>query len=58
MKEKERKIITIGRPSIEHLTKAEAKVFYSTLLSCVIEYYKGKERKETTESSDTANDKG
>ncbi len=37
---KERKIITIGCPNLDTLTKTEAKIFYSTLLSAVIEYYK------------------
>lgn len=37
---KEREIITVGRPSIKALSKNEAKVFYSTLLSAIIDYYK------------------
>lgn len=32
-------IITNGRPSLEHLPKNEAKVFYSTLLNYVLEHY-------------------
>lgn len=39
---KEREIYAIGRPSLENLSKNELKAFYSTLLSCVVEYYKGK----------------
>lgn len=47
---KERKIITIGRPNLNALTKTEAKIFYSTLLSAVIEYYKDKDnRSKNTE---------
>lgn len=39
---KEREIYMVGRPSLEKLSKNELKVFYSTLLSCVVEYYKVK----------------
>lgn len=37
---KECEIYTVGCPSLENLSKNELKVFYSTLLSCVVEYYK------------------
>lgn len=40
---KERKIKTIGHPNLDALTKTESKIFYSTLLSAVIVYYKDKD---------------
>lgn len=42
---KEREIYTVGRPSLENLSKNKLKVFYSTLLSCVVEYYKENPKK-------------
>lgn len=36
---KERDIFVIGRPDIESLSKNEQRVFFSTLLESVIEYY-------------------
>ena len=47
---KERKIYAIGRPSLDTLTPNERKVFFSTLLQCVIEHYK-----EKTEETDKNN---
>ena len=41
---KEREIYTVGRPSLEKLSKNELKVFYSTLLSCFVEYYRKKQQ--------------
>ena len=37
---KEREIYVIGRPSLEHLSPNERKAFFSTLLMCVIDYFK------------------
>lgn len=37
-KEKERAILTIGRPDLEQLSRNEQQAFYDTLLLCVIEY--------------------
>lgn len=37
----ERKVCIIGKPSIEKLSKSEQKAFYSTILSCIVEYYQG-----------------
>ena len=44
----ERDIFVIGRPDIERLPKNEQKVFFSTLLESVIEYYakEGKDGKD------------
>lgn len=42
----EREIYVVGRPSLENLSKSELKIFYSTLLSCAVEYYKGKSANE------------
>lgn len=39
-KEKEREVYAIGRPSLEKLSKDELKAFYSTLLFCIIDFYK------------------
>ena len=39
-KEKERTVHTVGRPSIEQLSKDERQVFYDTLLICITEYQK------------------
>ena len=36
---KKRKVYVIGRPSLDKLSKEEGKAFYSTLLSCIVEYY-------------------
>lgn len=38
--EKEREIYVIGSPSFENLTPNENKTFFSTLLMCIIEYFK------------------
>lgn len=43
---KDREIYTVGRPSLENLTKNELKAFYSTLLSRVVEYYKVKPQEQ------------
>ncbi len=37
---KERKVYTAARSSLENLSKNELKVFYPTILSCFVEYYK------------------
>lgn len=39
-KEKEREVYAIGRPNMEKLSKDELKAFYSTLLFCIIDFYK------------------
>lgn len=39
-KEKEREVYAIGLPSLEKLSKDEQKAFYSTLLLCIIDFYK------------------
>ena len=46
---KEREIYVIGRPSLEHLSPSERKVFFSTLLQCVIEHFK--ENNEETDKN-------
>lgn len=46
---KEREIYVIGRPSLEHLSPNERKVFFSTLLQCVIEHFK--ENNEETDKN-------
>lgn len=51
---KERKVVTVGKPSLKRLSKNESKVFYSTLLSAVLEYYKDKSK----DSNNNTNDKG
>ena len=38
--EKEREIYAIGSPSFENLSPNEKKAFLSTLLMCIIEYFK------------------
>ena len=40
-KEKERAILTVGRPDLEQLSRDERQVFYRTLLDCVIAYAGG-----------------
>ena len=40
-KEKERTILTVGRPDLEQLSRDEQQVFYSTLLVCVIAFASG-----------------
>ena len=45
----ERRVVTIGRPSVEHLSKEEQKAFYSALLELIIEYY---QRKKSDENPD------
>ena len=48
---KEHEVYAIGRPSIENLSKNELKAFYSTLLSCVVDYYKEEtDRQKKTEA--------
>ena len=37
-KEKERAIITVGRPDPEQLSRDEQQVFYRTLLVCIISF--------------------
>ena len=44
--EKERDIYVIGRPSIENLSDDEKKIFYKTLLSCIIDYYKSEPKNQ------------
>ena len=46
---KEREIYAIGRPSLDTLTPNERKVFFSTLLQCVIEHFK--EKNEETDKN-------
>ena len=42
----ELKVVNIGSPSIESLTKEEQKTFYSTLLARISQLYKEKNNKE------------
>ena len=42
----ERRVVTIGRPSVEHLSKEEQKAFYSALLVLITEYYQQKKPDE------------
>lgn len=35
----EKKVIIKGKPNLDKLDKTEAKNFYSTLLSVILEYY-------------------
>lgn len=49
---KDRELYTVGRPSLEKLSKNELKVFYSTLLSCVVEYYKENPKKCISEQKE------
>lgn len=35
----ERRVVTIGRPSIEHLSEDERKAFLTTLLNLILEQY-------------------
>lgn len=51
-KPEERRVITIGRPSIEHLSKEEQRVFYSSLLDLIIEEHL-KEQSKDKEPTDT-----
>lgn len=37
-KEKERAILTVGRPDLEQLSRDEQQVFYSTLLVCMMAF--------------------
>ena len=50
----ERKIITIGKPNFEKMTKAEQKSFYGTLLALITDYYV-KERPPNNGADDTKN---
>lgn len=36
-KEKQYTVVAIGKPSIESLTDTEARVFYKSILSCILE---------------------
>lgn len=36
-KEKQYTVVSIGKPSIENLTDTEARVFYNSLLSCILQ---------------------
>ena len=36
-KEKQYTVVAIGKPSIENLTDTEARVFYNSLLSCILQ---------------------
>ena len=36
-KEKQYTVVAIGKPSIEKLTDTEARVFYKSILSCILE---------------------
>ena len=36
-KEKLYTVVAIGKPSIENLTDTEARVFYNSLLSCILQ---------------------
>lgn len=40
IKEKERTVYAVGRPSLEHLSPNERKAFFSTLLMSVIGHFK------------------
>ena len=40
MEDKEYEIITVGVPDLKRLDKAQADIFYSTLLDIILEYYK------------------
>ena len=40
MEDKGYEIITVGVPDINSLDKAQADIFYSTLLDIILEYYK------------------
>ena len=42
----ERRVVTIGRPSVEHLSKEEQKAFFSALLVLITEYYQQKKADE------------
>ena len=45
----ERRVVTIGRPSVEHLSKEEQKAFFSALLVLITEYY---QRQKSVDNSD------
>lgn len=45
----ERKVCVIGKPCIEKLSKSEQKAFYSTILSCIVEYYQGEPKENKDE---------
>ena len=44
----EAEIITIGVPDINSLDKAQADIFYSTLLDIILEYYKDHPEEKTS----------
>lgn len=46
IKETERTIYAIGRPDLKKVPKTELKIFYDTLLSCVLECFKKNKPKE------------
>lgn len=45
---KQYKITTIGTPNIEKMTTTEQKLFYSTLLSLMTEYFRSKHPNDNT----------
>lgn len=45
----ERQVRTVGKPCIEKLSKNEQKAFYSTILSCIVEYYQSEPKENTDE---------
>lgn len=49
--EREYKVETIGKPSIEHLSKTEKQIFYSTLLNETIKWKQEKENKDNKKGS-------
>lgn len=49
---KQYKITTIGTPSIEKMSTAEQKSFYSTLLSLMTEYFRNNAEVKNTNVSD------
>lgn len=54
---KEREVYAIGRPSIENLTSNERKAFFSTLLMCIIDYFKNDNVSENKNCNDFPNKK-
>ena len=47
----ERRVVTIGRPSVEHLSKEEQKAFFSALLVLITEYYQQKKADENPDKN-------